>query len=91
MPFLAPPDSIGYHRAREAMIGLYERIRRLSWSEAGIADPEAIADYERHGVTPNDVALGTSSGMYDPIEIIRRYGIPPSDEWVDQSVNQQVE
>ncbi len=35
LPFLAPPNTVGYHRARERTIARYHEMRLKTWAEVG--------------------------------------------------------
>jgi hypothetical protein len=82
---LAVTNSIGYHRARHRIIQAYERLRPKSWTDLGVDDPVLVAEYEKHSLTPEFVEIAFSEGLTDPDAVIRAYGIPPSDGWVDTS------
>lgn len=81
LPFLAPPNAVGYHRARERIIARYEKMRPKTWADVGVTDPGTIAHYERHRVTADDLARAAESGIVGMDAIITAFGIPAEDEW----------
>jgi|GEM_PF-6934361 len=54
LPFLAPSNAVGYHRARGRVFVRYEQVRPKTWEDVGIADAGTIVEYERHRVRPED-------------------------------------
>src|SRR5579884_32430 len=81
LPFLAPPNAVGYHRARWQIVCAYSRLRPKAWADVSIVDPGMIVEYERHRVTPADVARAVESGIIGMDRIITAFGIPADEEW----------
>jgi hypothetical protein len=57
-------------------------MRPKTWAEVGIEDPGTIAEYERHRVSPDDVARAAEGGIVGMDRIIATFGFPADDEWV---------